>query len=182
VRAHFLGTLTALIVVTLATSVAASRKASYDYDKTADFAALKTFTFKPGTGSGRPLVDDRITAAIAAELTARGMTRNETSPDVYVVTHLTFDKQKDISTFSTGYGPYGWAWGGGWGSTDVQVREITMGTLVVDLIDAHKGAVVWRGMATKEVKQHTDPSKIDKNVNEAVAKIMSNYPPKVAAS
>ena len=71
---------------------------------------------------------------------------------MFVVYHMAFDKEKDISTYSSGYGggygAYGWGWGGGgWagGTTSTQVRDILVGTLVIDMADAKKGQLVWRG-------------------------------------
>ena len=61
----------------------------------------------------------------------------------FVLFHVAFDEQKDISTYSSAptYGGYGWGWGGGWGTTttDVRVREILVGTLAIDIVDARKG-------------------------------------------
>ena len=97
---------------------------------------------------------------------------------------MAFDKQKDISTYSSGYGggygAYGWGWGGGWagGTTTTQVRDILIGTLVIDLADAKKGELAWRGMGVKEVDTKAKPEKRDKSINNAVKKIFKNYPPK----
>jgi hypothetical protein len=163
-------------------ALAIAQKVSYDYDKTANFAGFKTYAHKDGTKVGQPLIDERIVAAIDAQLTAKGLTKAEADPDVFVVYHIAFDKQKDISTFSTGYaggyGPYGWGWGGGMGSTTTQVRDILIGTLVIDLADAKQGKLAWRGMGVKEVKTQTNPEKRDKSINDAVKKIFKNYPPK----
>jgi len=166
-------------IFSLVAAVAVAQKVSFDFDKAADFASLNTFAFKAGTSSGNPLVDQRIVSAIAAVLAARGMTRTEANPDLFIVTHLTFEKKKDITAYSTnaGYGPYGWYWGGGWGMTDVRVREIRMGTLIIDMVDAKKRALVWRGMAVKEVKAKPKPDRVDENVNKAVEKILRNFPP-----
>lgn len=175
----------AMAAVLLAPALAAAQKVSYDYEKTANFAGFKTFALKEGTPVGQPLIDQRIIAAIESELTAKGLTKNETNPDIVVVYHIAFDKQKDISTFSSGYGggygPYGYGWGGGWagGSTQTTVRDITIGTLVVDVADAAKKQMVWRGMATKQVDAQTKPEKRDKNIANAMKKIFKNFPPKV---
>ena len=92
--------------------VGLAQKTSYDYDKTADFAAFKTYALKDGTKVGQQLIDDRIVAAIEQELAAKGLTKADANPDVFVVYHVAFDKQKDISTYSSGYGggygAYGW--------------------------------------------------------------------------
>ncbi len=127
------------------------------------------------------MIDNRIVAAIETELAAKGLTRNDATPDVVVVYHVAFDKKQDITTYSTGgggYGGYGYGWGGGWGTTDVRVNEILVGTLVIDIADATKQEVVWRGMGVKEVDTQAKAEKRDKNITEAVKKIFKNYPPK----
>jgi Domain of unknown function (DUF4136) len=163
-----------------------AQKVSYDYEKTANFAGFKTYAHKEGTKVGQSLIDDRIVAAIDTELAAKGLTKTESNPDIFVVYHVAFDKQKDISTFSSGYGggygPYGWGWGGGWAggmsTTTTQVRDILIGTLVIDVADAKKSQLAWRGMGVKEVNTQAKPEKRDKSINEAVKKIFKNYPPK----
>ena len=176
--------LTAAIAGALMPALLLAQKVSYDYEKTANFATFKTYAHKVGTKVGQSLIDDRIVAAIDAELAAKNLVRADSNPDVFVVYHVAFDKQKDISTYSSGYGggygPYGWGWGGGWagGTTSTQVRDIVVGTLVIDLADAKKEQLVWRGMGVKEINTQANPEKRDKSINSAVKKIFKNYPPK----
>ena len=173
------------IAVVLTPAMLFAQKVSYDFEKTANFAGFKTYAHKDGTKVGQPLIDDRIAAAIDAEMAAKGFTKVDANPDVFVVYHVAFDKQKDISTFSSGYGggygPYGYGWGGGWGgsTTSTQVRDILVGTLIIDMADAKKKQVVWRGMGVKEVDTTAKPEKRDKSITNAVNKIFKNYPPKV---
>jgi Domain of unknown function (DUF4136) len=175
---------TAVTAILLAPALALAQKVSYDFDKTANFAAFKTYSHKEGTKVGQPLIDERIVAAIDAQLAEKGLTKVDSNPDAVVVYHIAFDKQKDISTFSSGYGggygPYGYGWGGGWGggTTTTQVRDILIGTLVIDLADAKGGKLAWRGMGVKEVDTQAKPEKRDKSINNAVKKIFKNYPPK----
>jgi hypothetical protein len=170
----------ALMIPTLAVA----QKTSYDYDKTANFESFRTYALKDGTKVGQELIDNRIVAAIETELAAKGLTKTDANPDVFVVYHVAFDKEKDISTFSSGYGGgyggYGWGWGGGWagGTSTTQVRDILIGTLVIDMADAKKGQIAWRGMGVKEVNTQAKPDKRDKSINNAVKKIFKNYPPK----
>ena len=168
-------------------ALAAAQKVSYDYEKSANFPSFKTYAHKDGTKVGQPLIDERIIAAIEAQLAEKGFSKVESNPDVFVVYHVAFDKQQDISTYSSGYGggygPYGWGWGGGgaaWAGTTstTQVRDILVGTMVIDLADAKKGQLVWRGMGVKEVQTQANPEKRDKSINNAVKKIFKNYPPK----
>ena len=88
------------IAIALAPALLVAQKVSYDYDKTANFAAFKTYALKDGTKVGQQLIDDRIVAAIEAQLAQKGLTKAEANPDLFVVYHVAFDKQKDISTYS----------------------------------------------------------------------------------
>jgi uncharacterized protein DUF4136 len=176
----------ALAAIVVAPALLLAQKTSYDYNKGANFASYKTYQQKDGTKVGQQLIDDRIATAIDTQLAAKGLTKATSNPDVVVVYHVAFDKQKDISTYSSGYGggygPYGYGWGGGWmgGTTTTQVRDIVLGTLVIDVADAKKNEMAWRGIATKEgVDVQAKPDKLDKNINKAVEKIFKNYPPKV---
>ena len=168
----------AAALVVLAPALALAQKTSFDYDKSTDFSKFKTYTLKDGTKVGQPLIDKRIDTAIEEQLAAKGLTRNDSAPGIVVVYHVAFDKQKDITTFSSGgYGGYGYGWGGGWGTTDVRVNEILVGTLVIDIADAAKKEVVWRGMGVKEVDTQAKADKRDKNITSAVTKIFKNFPP-----
>jgi hypothetical protein len=176
---------TAFAVLVVAPVLVMAQKVSYDYEKSANFASFKTYAHKDGTKVGQPLIDDRIVAAIDTQMTAKGFTKSESNPDVVVIYHIAFDKEKDISTYSSGYGggygAYGYGWGGGWagGTTTTQVRDILVGTMVIDIADAKKNQLAWRGMGVKEVNTQANPEKRDKSINEAVKKIFKNYPPKV---
>ena len=175
----------ALAALVVAPVLLTAQKVSYDYEKSANFASFKTYAQKDGTKVGQPLIDDRIGAAIDTQLAAKGLTKAASNPDVVVIYHVAFDKEKDISTYSSGYGggygPYGYGWGGGWagGTTTTQVRDIVVGTLVIDIADAKKNQLAWRGMGVKEINTQANPEKRDKSINEAVKKIFKNYPPKV---
>jgi hypothetical protein len=173
------------MVALLTPGVALAQKVSYDYEKTADFKSYKTYAHKDGTKVGQELIDQRIVAAIDEQMKLKGFTLSQSNPDVVVVYHMAFDKQKDISTFSSGYGggygPYGYGWGGGWagGTSHTSVRDILVGTLVVDMADVKKNQLVWRGMAVKEVNTQANPEKRDKSITNAMKKVFKKYPPKV---
>jgi hypothetical protein len=174
---------TAALVLLLPT-LALAQKTSVDYAKGVDFSTLKTYSLKDGTKAGDPLVDNRIVAAIETELAAKGLTKNNTAPDIAVVYHVAFDKQQDMTAYSSGwgggYGAYGYRYGGGWNSTttSIRVNEILVGTLIIDIADTTKKEVVWRGMGVKEVDTQAKADKRDKNISGAVKKILKDFPPK----
>ena len=176
----------AAIALLVAPAVILAQKTSYDFEKTANFAAFKTYAHKEGTKVGQPLIDDRIVAAIETQLAAKGLTKADvesrtcSSSTTWPSTRRRTSRPTAPAT-AAATAPYGWGWGGGWagGTTTTQVRDILIGTLVIDMADAKKGQLVWRGMGVKEVNTQAKPEKRDKSINNAVKKIFKNYPPKV---
>ena len=173
----------AILAIALALPVVVlGQKVSFDYDKTADFSAFKTYAQRKGTPANDQFVDKRITDSIDTEMAAKGLTKNDAAPDLTVMYHVSLKEKQNISTYSMGYaggyGPYGYGWGGGWGSTQVMVNDITEGTLVIDIADTHKKQVVFRSVGVKEIDVQAKAEKRDKNVASAVKKILKDFPPK----
>ena len=54
----------------------------------------------------------------------------------------------------------------------------TEGTLVIDLVDAEKKEMVWRGMGTGIVKRYKNPEDAQRNIDKIVDRIMQGFPPK----
>jgi len=97
--------------------LAAAQETTYDYDRTANFTQYHTYAFKEGTSSGDQLIDDRIVAALEAQLRYKGLRRVDTSPDVYVEFNMSYQKEQEATAYAYGpmYGGWGWGWGWGWG-------------------------------------------------------------------
>ena len=99
-------------------------------------------------------------------VTSERTERSDSSP--LRTRHVAVDKNKDISTYSSGYGggygAYGWGYGGGWagGTSTTSVRDILVGTLVVDIADAGTRKLAWRGLGVKEINVQASPEKRDK--------------------
>ena len=54
---------------------------------------------------------------------------------------------------------------------------IYKGPLAVEMYDAAKHELVWRGVASKTLDPKAKQETRQKNLNKAVAKLMKNYPP-----
>jgi uncharacterized protein DUF4136 len=85
----------------------------------------------------------------------------------------------------------GWGWGGGWGwrnyrwgvawpmTTQRRIETYTDGTVVVNLIDAKTKQVVWESEVADVVSLPVgNPVSATKQIDEAVAKLFTKYPPK----
>ncbi len=138
--------LSAVLVLLAACS---SIKVTQDYPKGTDFSAYKTFGLISAADQERiygpskvpPETARRVEEALTRELTARGLRpAGAGQPDLTVAYH----GGRRMTTDGSGYGrTYEYS------GTDAKAVEITKdvqeGWLLVDLLDARSGQLVWRG-------------------------------------
>lgn len=159
--------------------VASAQDVKVDFDKDANFSAIKTFAVKIGTGWNNPFSEKRVVGEIEQTLTEKGWTKaEEGKADAMVVLHGATEKQKTLNTFySGGYGGYGWrGWGGaGMGTATTTTSEYLIGTLVVDIFDAKSKQLLFRGAAQDEISDK--PEKNVKKVEKAANKMFKDFPP-----
>jgi hypothetical protein len=158
-----------------------SRKVNFDYDKSADFSSFKTYAWHEGEQSIKeedPLGHQRVMDAVDQQMSAKGFSKVSSNPDVYVTYNGEDNEQMRMDTTHMGY-DYGgdWYWGGGMGmgSSTTQVRTYTEGTLIVDIWDAKKKQLVWRGTGSDIVSDKPDQNA--KKIDKAVADMFKRYPP-----
>jgi len=176
--------LLAVILGGLLPALATAQSVIYDFRPTQDFSRLRTYTFKEVQQTDNPFVDERIAAAVAAQLGARGLTRDDAHPDLYVVVRQSFDTHPKYYIYGSpwGYG-YGWGYPGFYGYdwnpwyTTVEVKDVTVGTLTIDLHDVASDQLVWRGVSAKTVHPMSKPSHVAKQIDRRVSKMFEKYPP-----
>jgi hypothetical protein len=166
-----------IATLTLLGTIVAAQSITYDFDRSADFSRLKTYSWVKGTNLPDALNHERVVRSIESQLAAKGFTRVEAtaSPDALVAYHASFDKNLQINAFGSGWGGPRF---GGMRSGTATTQEILTGTLVVDMVDARSKSIVWRGIASGDVNPSAKPEKRDKSINKAAEKMFKNYPPK----
>lgn len=172
-----LKTLVTVLALALGARAVAAQEVSYDFDKAANFPGFRTYAWAPGHNLDDPLNHKRIVAAVDSQLALKGLrlVAKDQNPDLLVAYHASFGKNLQVSGFSNGWGGYRFA---GNRSGSARAEEITIGTLVVDMVETATRNIVWRGTATKEVDTKASPEKREKNINRAAEKLFKNYPPK----
>ena len=162
--------------VALLGTITFAQSINYDFDKSANFAAFKTYAWVRGASVPDEFNHDRIIGAINAQLAGKGlrMVEAKANPDLLVAYHAAFDRDLQITGFSSGWGGYRFP---GSRSGAARTDEIITGTLVVDMVDAETRTIVWRGTATKELNINAKPAQREKNINRAAEKLLKNYPP-----
>jgi hypothetical protein len=157
-----------------------SVKVSSDFDREANFASYKTYSFTK-EALELPVGDinrKRVLDAVVNELSAKGFTTSD-QPDVWVDLKVnTQQKESATATTSSPYGSgYGYRWGGGFSTTTINVEQYTEGTMFVDIIDVGKKQLVWQGRAVGTLDPDASAQKRESNINAAIKQIFTEYPP-----
>ncbi|GAC1367403.1 MAG: DUF4136 domain-containing protein [Hymenobacter sp.] len=155
-----------------------------DFDHAINFRAFKTWAWypqQPKDSEGGPakgyesFLDKRMRAAVASEMTQKGLTEVTTAPDIYVAYSARVEDKQQVSPYYNGLGyPYGYGYGGYYGRNYPSVTQYKAGTVVIDIIDARRKELAWRGTGQAQVNQNT----IDEvETHRIVNGILSTYPP-----
>jgi len=174
--------ITALFVLVAAPSFA--QKIYIDFDKTANFDDYKTYSWvkteESSVKDASPLMHSRMVSAIEYYLNKGGMIEVDSDPDLFVTYHTDSKQEVQLNTSYYGYGygggwyrdPY---WGGGYGmgGSSTTAYTYTRGTLIIDIWDAKKKEMVWRGAAEAIVKDK--PEKAAKQIDKALAKMVQKW-------
>jgi hypothetical protein len=168
----------ALVGMTLVfAGMASAQQVKTDYDRSANFALYKTYSWEH-VETKDPLNVDRIKHAVNTVLAARGWTMVDSGADVAVVAMEITRDQQTLDTFYDGFGG-GWGWrrfgGGGFGEATTTTDTYKVGTVVVDLFDTKTKQLIWRGSASDTLSDNSD--KNIKNLNESVDKMFKHFPP-----
>jgi len=144
--------------------------------KTVDFTQFKTFTWRQGTPAPDPGTETMIRNAIQKELLAKGLTRVDGDADLLVLTHArqASELREDVDILGVQQRwPDDSVPDGVSGDT---LREVEVGTLVVDLLDGNSRLNIWRGTATRALS--ASPKAARKQIDKAVRKMFESFPTK----
>lgn len=151
-----------------------------DYDRSADFSQYKTYCWEKVQTQDQLWVG-RIKDAVNASLAAKGWTQVSSGGQVAIIAMETTKNQQTLNTFYDGFGG-GWGWRrfggggmGGFGDATTTTENYKVGTLVVDLFDAHSKTLIWRGSASDTLSDKSE--KNIKNFDKSVEKMFDHFPP-----
>jgi uncharacterized protein DUF4136 len=165
--------------VLLACGSALAQEVTYNFASGTDFAKYKTYKWVNIEGAEYPnqLLDGQIRQAIDSQLVAKGLTKVDTdNADIYVGYQTSITQEKQWNAYGMGGGPMGgWRMGGGTASATSSTLQV--GTLGFDVYEPANKQLIWRGSATKTLNPSKNPEKNQKNLNNAIAKLLKNFPP-----
>jgi Domain of unknown function (DUF4136) len=156
---------------------AAAQQVKTDYDRAANFAQYKTYSWEQ-VKTKDALDVDRIKSAVNTALAAKGWRQVDSGGDVSIMAMEITREQQTLNTFYDGFGG-GWGWrgfgGGGFGEATTTTDTYKVGTVVVDLFDTKTKQLIWRGRSTDTLSNNSD--KNIKNLDKGVEKMFKKFPP-----
>lgn len=142
-----------------------------DSDPSANVSGYRTYSwaFSSTPRGMNPLTYERVKSSIDSNLASRGY--SQASPGDFAVGFTLGARDKvEVDDFGA-YGPYyrGWGWGPRYSNLDV--RNVTEGTLTIDIYDTGTKKPVWHGVATQNIgSTAVTQEQIDVAVNAVLAK------------
>lgn len=183
--------LLSLAALTLLVSACQTSRINQDFDASRDFAGYRSWSWKEPALQYRPddprtnsdLTEQRVRQAVAEQLDIRGLrpAMAGSPSDLKVQSYLIMETRRQLVATNYGGAYWGRPWGGYWGDpmyTEFRSYDYPIATVQIDLFDGRDGKLVWRGSAQQELTYGpVSPAQRSAAIREAVAKVLSNYPP-----
>ncbi|GDY26160.1 DUF4136 domain-containing protein [Agarivorans sp. Toyoura001] len=161
------------------TAAACTIKPAVDYNIDQDFSQYKDFAFAPMPEDAVASIDgQRIERELDSQLKAKGLQVVELEQADLLVDYR-IDTATELESyggsFSVGVGRKHGAIGV---SSPDRYKERKYGKLVVEFLDPETKALVWRSISQSQLRETMGPESRAKFINEQVALMLENYPPK----
>lgn len=150
-----------------------------DYDRSADFAAYRSFGFfeSPETDAAgyESLVTHALQNSARRQMEARGYVYADNNAELLINFSSRFAQSNRVTHSRTPLYGYGSGVYGGWDSSMMKVEKYVEGTIKVDIIDAKRRQMVWEGIAVGWVDdtQHRDRAAA---IDAVVVEIFAQFP------
>ncbi|MBI1738831.1 MAG: DUF4136 domain-containing protein [Acidobacteria bacterium] len=158
------------VLLSGAATAFAQQKVFIDWDHKVDFSGYRTYAWAEiKNRAPSELTHKRILDFTDEQLASKGLRKVDSNPDLYLVYNAGTQLVSEL--YDPNYVP--------WASGGENVSETVLrlkATLVIDLVDAGKKQLVFRGIAKDTVSE--DPQQNAKKVKKAVENIFKRYPPK----
>lgn len=179
------GTLLLLLAALLSVFGCTAVTVSQDYDTDADLSGYDSWGWRvleqPPTGDARidnPLLDQRIRSAVDNHLAGRNINPADTLPDLLLSYHLAIERKIYSNTYasSMGVGGYYRPWYGDVG-TETRVYQYDQCRLIIDIVSAQTGNLLWRGEGVYLFTTYQTPQEASAAMQQIVDRIVEQFPP-----
>lgn len=172
--------LATVLLIALGPISVSAQKVKVGADPAVDVARYRTYAWNKQMSPGNPIIQQAIINAVDQAMSAKGLRKVETDPELTIVLFTATDSDLNVSYPS---------WSNAMGtamSTGIAVGSqswvVTKGTLVVDMEDAKTKSSVWRATATHTLEHGPtgnsvkDAKSVEKPIRKAVEKMFKQFP------
>ncbi|WP_299277413.1 DUF4136 domain-containing protein [uncultured Psychroserpens sp.] len=165
-----------IFVLALLTSCAPIR-VNYDYEKTTDFSAYKTYNYYTNLNTGMNELDDkRLINALNQALQSKGYSLSETPDFLIDIKSAEFQQQRN-NNVGVGVGGTGRNVGGGI-SIGLPIGQSQLGReIIFDFVDERKNGLFWQAVSESNYKPNATPDKREALFTALVDKVLQGFPP-----
>ena len=170
--------LPSVLIAAVATAGCASVQLNSYAARNADFAAYRTYTWAASdrliTGDPRldnnPFFRHTLQSSVERRLNTKGLEKRETgTADLNVHFHASVSQQLDVGAYDREFGPCD--------AAECEPFVFDEGTIVIDLVDARTGNLVWRGWTKERIDGVIDnQDRLEERVEKAVFRIIEQLP------
>lgn len=173
-----------LVCLLLATGCATGPTIRSNVDPDANFHAFHTFGFFQPLSTDREgyqsLISQQLIASAQRELEARGLKRDDARPDLLINFSADLDQRLRVTQTpapaSSSFNRHRHGMYSTWPTYQrTEIRQYTLGTLGIDVVDAARRQLVWEGFALGRVTQSTT-NNLGPVLNDAVIEIFREFP------
>ena len=166
----------AICVAALSVSACSSKNVNIDFDDSYSFAGKSTYAWlerAPERPESGDQVDRRVRRSVDTNLADRGFRLVPIEQAELIVAYqASAADQRVYDTY--GYGTGRWT---GYEDTTTTERVYTEGSLTIDMFDADKKELIWRGNAVETIDPGASPDDRDELVGKAVSDLFDKFPP-----
>jgi hypothetical protein len=147
-----------------------SMSINHDFDPAIDFTKYGSYAWGDGPASASDQTDHVIRSAVDSEMAAKGIFKSTGGqPDLLIAYYGSLQDRYDVTTRGYAY------WRGYPVAKEASTSRFTVGSLVIDIVDARANQLVWQGWASDAAD---DAGRNEDLAREAVSKILADFPPR----
>lgn len=157
-------------------------------DPAAEFTRYATFTFHEPLHTDREsgvstVLSQSLRRITLAEMQSRGYEYVEASANADLEVNFFVEHREKVESYPDGswgmhYGYWGYPYGVWSGYSSPRIRQYTVGTLHLDIVDLDRKQLIWEAIAEGRVQ--SDYTYEQDDVEKAIVEMFAKFPPRTA--
>ncbi|WP_435413376.1 DUF4136 domain-containing protein [Psychroserpens mesophilus] len=168
-----------ILLMILFVSSCAPVRVNYDYEKTTDFKAYKTYNYYADLNTGLSELDTkRLLNALDEAMQSHGYSLSET-PDFFIDIKSSEYQERSRNNVGVGVGGTGGRVGGGI-SIGIPVGQNKLNRQIIfEFVDENKNGLFWQAVSESSYSPNASPEKREVQFQAIVTKVLQGFPPEI---